>query len=68
MLRLEMCPQNYSMCTVISIIDEYVMLKEFCCSNINLSETIMIFLREYQNIYGSDTISTTMIFCFNVGS
>ena len=38
------------------------MLTEFRCVNIIFCKTVIIFLRECQNIYGSDTISTTMIF------
>ena len=38
------------------------MLKKFHSSAIELGKTIHLQLRELQNMYGCDTMSTTMIF------
>ena len=44
------------------------MQKEFPCSNVVLCKTIYLYLKECQNIYGSDRLSTTMIFCYKAVS
>ena len=46
--------------------NEYKLLKMFCYSNGNSVKKIYLYLRECQKIYGNDTISKIMIFCYKV--